>query len=157
MEKNSNRFLSSNIKNGHETDQPVDMPLTGVNYLDGEKEEYSTGEVAKLVGLQSTWWLRKKIKRGEISARKVPSRYGGGLVFEYRISAGEVKRALAERLVRTLSRKTYPGRKAEKLQRQTFDPRDTPPCPQCRKPSGYPNGGLCLSCYRKRRREEGKQ
>ncbi|AZF90276.1 MAG: hypothetical protein BPH100C_215 [Phage 5P_2] len=145
------------LANGHETDQPADMPLTGVNYLVGEKEEYSTGEVAKLVGLRSTWWLRKKIKYGEVSARKVPSRYGGGLAFEYRIPASEVKRVLVERLVRTLSRKTSPGRKAERLQPRAFDPKNTPPCPECGKPSGYPQGGLCIKCYRKRQREAGKR
>ena len=134
------------------------MPLMGGEYyLVGDKEEYSTGEVAKLVGLRSTWWLRKKIRHGEVYARKVSPRYGGGLAFEYRIPAGEVKKVLMERLVRILSRKTSPGRKAERLQTRAFDPKNTPPCPKCGKPSGYPKGGLCIKCYRKHRQEAGKR
>jgi hypothetical protein len=117
----------------------------------GYPQTYTTGEVARLAGLNSTWWLRKKILAGEIRAIQAPPRYGGGQPFEWRLPEEEVRKVLFGRLCLALKRHVFrlndiklpgklPGGKKEAS-------KQTPPCPQCGRPSGYPNGGLCLRCY----------
>ncbi len=120
------------------------------------QKTYTTGEVARLAGLNSTWWLRKKILAGKVRAVQAPPRFGGGQPFEWRLPEEEVRKVLLGRLCLALKRYAsklnglklrgkLPGGKRDVLNQ-------TPPCPQCGRPSGYPEGGLCLRCYRSRQK-----